>query len=953
MCTIRPPSFTKIGSHAPFVGFSKARYAQRLCCTTDIDEACFVNSGENQSIAATSYYPCGSKTDITWLFRGVAQVIRHCLRLVQRLLAAAFIVTVGCFHGVFADTHTVPVSSADSALEVPITDNAINSGGVWFLDLSYETGEFSDGFIELIFEYGARTPSFHSERTTLEDYVFSTCGYLTDSNIRLFSLALEEQGFTEIIGEAVFVKATEEQIQLPPCLPSYTIANDLRVVLDEDSVFRYFEADISCQDCLNSLWNTDDQSVELREKRLRLEVEPKISQFEDISRFKFVRPSAINGQIKRNIQGMEIVNPLRDDSEVAAFALVAILRLSIDTDLNDATQAIIAEIRKSRPDSATQIETVISKVLSNFQKDGVKLPDVLTNILAISRAHHATLKPNRDGSALDYRSNVLRLSPQFGLLPSVKGVTVGDLVFSPRVFSTSARLPIDLEVVARKQGLIDFQADAAERAATEWEQIRTLAESTFRTLLKNVDPLKELEVANLAFGEDTSVVFSSITSTENDVCALVDPPRDYDSETLAALLEPALHTRMRMAETAKTPEAVTIGIADSGFIYSQVETSNPFEFSVRSPVSRNDEQPLAGFEGDMRNHGTAVSGVAIGGPTAWALAQAIGVDLEIVPYRIYAPNLQGAGKKAVVMVPLLRRLLGTEPTIINLSIGELSEAGENGPIQDAIGNFLTENTGPLFIIAAGNNGANNLPSGQEVETTRLYPQTEGAVSRNNAIVVGSTDGDTLAKFSNFSKEAVAILAPGCGIDSWYTEDPSKSYKISQFNGTSFSAPLVAYIAALVRSLSPEDRQSSKYVKARILASADLRGSLVTKVEDGRVLNPAKAITLYDDIVEMRQTENNQEPQILVRGSFQPDISLQRLCQPSPAQNGVLLKFAVSPQPDAGDDYIYYVWNESQGIVSGHCRPRDSVNFRKEGAAAFTAIPLAEVVDIVFRWRTSQ
>ncbi|MEJ2048483.1 MAG: S8 family peptidase, partial [Calditrichota bacterium] len=136
--------------------------------------------------------------------------------------------------------------------------------------------------------------------------------------------------------------------------------------------------------------------------------------------------------------------------------------------------------------------------------------------------------------------------------------------------------------------------------------------------------------------------------------------------------------------------------------------------------------------------------------------------------------------------------------IINMSFGDvvfsnlLKEAVEYG-----------YQHGLLFVASAGNSGNNILQ----------YP-----ASYDETISVGATDIDNnLASFSSFGSKLV-LVAPGQDILS-----TSRNGEYGTYSGTSFSAPMVSGVLALLWSLYPQ--KSAKAVEADLLNGCKDLGTL--------------------------------------------------------------------------------------------------------------------------------
>jgi len=125
----------------------------------------------------------------------------------------------------------------------------------------------------------------------------------------------------------------------------------------------------------------------------------------------------------------------------------------------------------------------------------------------------------------------------------------------------------------------------------------------------------------------------------------------------------------------------------------------------------------------------------------------------------------------------------------------------------------------LLIHAAGNDASNNDLVDNFPNDIYLRKGLCKAFKRKKAknwIEVGalnySLDENAIAPFSNYGKQNVDIFAPGMFI---YSTVPHNDYEHAQ--GTSMAAPVVAGIAAVLRSYFPE--LSAAQIKEAILQSA--------------------------------------------------------------------------------------------------------------------------------------
>jgi subtilisin family serine protease len=158
--------------------------------------------------------------------------------------------------------------------------------------------------------------------------------------------------------------------------------------------------------------------------------------------------------------------------------------------------------------------------------------------------------------------------------------------------------------------------------------------------------------------------------------------------------------------------------------------------------------------------------------------------------------------------------------VINMSFGK-PYSPQRAWVQEAI--LYAAKHDVLIVHAAGNDASN-------VDSVFFYPTSklDSAGYANNVITVGASGAERanlIGSFSNYGKASVDVFAPGVQIySSVYKNDTSK-YAV--YSGTSMASPVVAGLAAVLRSYYP--RLSAVQVKSLIERS-------VTKI-DGYVKMP--------------------------------------------------------------------------------------------------------------------
>lgn len=271
---------------------------------------------------------------------------------------------------------------------------------------------------------------------------------------------------------------------------------------------------------------------------------------------------------------------------------------------------------------------------------------------------------------------------------------------------------------------------------------------------------------------------------------------------------------------------------------------NPLNYWNRKPDGRYfgsaDVDAVSG-------HGTHVAGLVIGGPRFETFRAAFDGEANKSWLKLVIANLANGRD---VLLPGMDRdladMLGAIEgrRIVNMSVAFNARPGSiiGNTIRDAI----LQDSGSLFVVAAGNDGGN-----LEGDNLDLYPANLGGVD-NNVITVASADGLAdgrlaLSSFTNRSARYVDIAAPGCRILSWLDgQQPA-----AEVSGTSQATPIVSFAAAMLSSLW---QASPQRIKSRLLYSGDLLPLPTDRlaVRSQSTLNIAKALTFTFDRIEFER-----------------------------------------------------------------------------------------------------
>jgi serine protease len=296
-------------------------------------------------------------------------------------------------------------------------------------------------------------------------------------------------------------------------------------------------------------------------------------------------------------------------------------------------------------------------------------------------------------------------------------------------------------------------------------------------------------------------------------------------------------------------------------------------------VADNNDNPRppanASGNNDGFTHGTHVAGIAGAVTNNGTGMASIGYSVKILPVKIADDanaNLTG-GLDGIFYATR------SGADVISMSWGLYSDVATlKTLIQQAAAQ------GILLVAAAGNEGDESL----------FYP-----AAYNEVISVGATDqNDQKAGFSNFGS-TISVMAPGVGI---YSTLPEGNNTYGNKNGTSMATPMVAGLAALVKSHFPG------------MSATQIRQRIEDGCEDISTQNPSLNGLIGAGRINAFQTLGNVSVRELTGGTFN--------IYPNPTRDQI--NFNKSAKDDvsriaildvSGREIISSTWVESLNVSS--------------------------------------
>ncbi|MFF4157171.1 type VII secretion-associated serine protease mycosin [Streptomyces sp. NPDC001678] len=224
---------------------------------------------------------------------------------------------------------------------------------------------------------------------------------------------------------------------------------------------------------------------------------------------------------------------------------------------------------------------------------------------------------------------------------------------------------------------------------------------------------------------------------------------------------------------------------------------------------------------DPVGHGTKVAGIIAARPSPTSGFVGIAPESVIIPIR--QNDEKGTGTSRTLAVGI-RQAVDAGARVINISQDTATPLRPDSDLEQAVQYALSHDV--VVVASAGNDGAD----GQAKAT---YPAAYPGV-----LAVGASDrNNERAPFSQ-SGDFVGVAAPGVDMVSTV---PGGGQCVD--HGTSFSAPYVAGVAALIRAKHPDWKQHQ--VVAQIEQTAERPSAGRDRYIGWGVVDPARALTEDD------------------------------------------------------------------------------------------------------------
>ncbi|MCT4614676.1 MAG: S8 family peptidase [Marinifilaceae bacterium] len=341
--------------------------------------------------------------------------------------------------------------------------------------------------------------------------------------------------------------------------------------------------------------------------------------------------------------------------------------------------------------------------------------------------------------------------------------------------------------LSQKYDTITSEEELAYKDRKDYYLFRELQTKYYKELTEKNERAKEIEELELRFN-----IIEKLLETE-----LKDKDLNYSNvknlNSKSAFINNAKNAYLSFHDAGVTKkDLIKLKDNNSNYINKFLNINyNPREIIGDNPSDlsqRNYGNP--NVIGSGADHGTFVAGIIAANRNNNIGIDGICDNVKLMCLRV----VPGGDERDKDVALAVRYAVDNGARIINMSFGKY-HSPQKEMVDDAI--KYAEQKGVLIIHAAGNDGIN-------IDRNAHYPDPQylNKGKANNIITVGASgpnlDKNVAGDFSNYGKNKVDIFAPGVKILSLNVDD---KYEIA--DGTSYSAPVVSGIAALLWSHFPD------------------------------------------------------------------------------------------------------------------------------------------------------